>query len=59
VSAKIARQADTSACDLVILSAHGRRGVDQLLLGSDAVQVTRIAPVPVTLVRQPHHNGIT
>jgi len=56
---KLARQADTSACDLVILSAHGRRGVDQLLLGSDAVQVTRIAPVPVTLVRQPHHNGIT
>lgn len=59
VSAQFARQADTSACDLVILSAHGRRGVDQLLLGSDAVQVTRIAPVPVTLVRQPHHNGIT
>lgn len=59
VSEQIARQADTSACDLVILGTHGRRGVDRLLLGSDAEQVARIAPVPVMLVRQPRPKGIT
>nr|MBP6667264.1 universal stress protein [Ottowia sp.] len=48
-----------SACDLVILGTHGRRGVDRLLLGSDAEQIARIAPVPVMLVRQPHRKGIT
>ena len=37
--------------DLIILGTHGRRGVQRLLLGSDAEQVARIAPVPVMLVR--------
>ena len=36
-----------------------RCGVDRLLLGSDAEQIARIAPVPVMLVRQPHRKGIT
>lgn len=49
----IARQAEDSRCDLVVLGTHGRRGVDRLLMGSDAEQVARIAPVPVMLVRQP------
>lgn len=52
VSEQIARQAEESDCDLVILGTHGRRGVGRLLLGSDAEQVARIAPVPVMLVRQ-------
>lgn len=52
VSEQIAHQADASRCDLVILGTHGRRGVDRLLLGSDAEQVARIAPVPVMLVRE-------
>ncbi|ENO97944.1 universal stress protein, UspA family [Thauera phenylacetica B4P] len=59
VSEQIAKQAEASACDLVILGTHGRRGVDRLLLGSDAEQIARIAPVPVMLVRQPHRKGIT
>ena len=59
VSEPIAKQAEASACDLVILGTHGRRGVDRLLLGSDAEQIARIAPVPVMLVRQPHRKGIT
>jgi len=37
--------------DLIVLGTHGRRGVDRLMLGSDAEQVLRIAPVPVLLVR--------
>lgn len=51
VSELIAQQAEASGCDLVVLGTHGRRGVDRLLLGSDAEQVARIAPVPVMLVR--------
>lgn len=58
VSEQIVRQADAGACDLIILGTHGRRGVDRLLLGSDAEQVARTAPVPVMLVRQPHRKGI-
>jgi len=54
VSELIARQAETSRSDIIVLGTHGRRGVDRLLLGSDAEQVARIAPVPVMLVRHPH-----
>ncbi|MDC8640481.1 universal stress protein [Xanthomonas hortorum] len=53
VSDLIVQQAKASGCDLVVLGTHGRRGVNRLLLGSDAEQVARIAPVPVMLVRQP------
>ena len=56
VSELIAKQAEASQCDLVVLGTHGRRGVDRLLLGSDAEQVARIAPVPVMLVRQKKAN---
>lgn len=52
VSEQIARQAETSGCDLIVLGTHGRRGVGRLLLGSDAEQVARVATVPVMLVRQ-------
>ncbi|MGQ4206745.1 universal stress protein [Bordetella bronchiseptica] len=57
ISEQIVRQVEESGCDLIIMGTHGRRGVDRLLLGSDAEQVVRIAPVPVMLVRQPHQNG--
>lgn len=53
VSEAVVRQAVESGCDLVLLGTHGRRGVDRLLMGSDAEQVARIAPVPVLLVRKP------
>jgi nucleotide-binding universal stress UspA family protein len=38
----------------VVLGTHGRRGVDRVLMGSDAEQVARLASVPVMLVRQSH-----
>ena len=47
----IVRQAKKSGADLIVLGTHGRRGVRRLLMGSDAEQVVRNAPVPVMLVR--------
>jgi len=37
--------------DLIVIGTHGRRGVGRLVLGSDAEQIARTAPVPVLLVR--------
>ena len=37
--------------DLVVKGTHGRRGVNRLVLGSDAELVVRNSPVPVLLVR--------
>ena len=37
--------------DLVVMGTHGRRGLNRLLLGSDAERVLRGTPVPLLLVR--------
>ncbi|TAK78190.1 MAG: universal stress protein [Aquabacterium sp.] len=37
--------------DLIVIGTHGRHGVERVLLGSDAEQILRVAPVPVLLVR--------
>ncbi len=37
--------------DLIVMGTHGRRGVNRLLLGSDAERVLSGAPVPVLLVK--------
>jgi nucleotide-binding universal stress UspA family protein len=37
--------------DVIVIGTHGRRGVNRMMLGSDAEQVVRMAPVPVLLVR--------
>lgn len=47
----IVEQAAEWRADLIVLGTHGRRGVNRLMLGSDAEQVLRMAPVPVLLVR--------
>ena len=57
VSELIVQQAKDEHCDLIILGTHGRRGIDRLLLGSDAEQVVRIAPVLVMLVRTDGSEG--
>lgn len=51
VSELIAQHAMSVHADIVVMGTHGRRGVDRFLIGSDAEQVARIAPVPVMLVR--------
>ena len=47
----VVEQAQDWKADLIVIGTHGRRGVSRLVLGSDAEQVLRIAPVPVLLVR--------
>jgi nucleotide-binding universal stress UspA family protein len=47
----IIRQAKKSRADLIVMGTHGRRGLRRLVMGSDAEQVVRNAPVPVLLVR--------
>jgi len=47
----IVRQARKWRADLIVIGTHGRRGLKRLVMGSDAEQVVRNAPVPVLLVR--------
>ena len=51
VSDTIIEQAKAWNADLIVIGTHGRRGVGRWLLGSDAEQIVRMAPVPVLLVR--------
>ncbi len=47
----VAEHALISHADLIVLGSHGRRGLGRVLLGSDAEQIIRYAPVPVLVVR--------
>lgn len=47
----VADAAGEWGADLVVLGAHGRRGIGRVLLGSGAEQVMRMSPVPVLMVR--------
>jgi nucleotide-binding universal stress UspA family protein len=51
ISERIVEQAKAWGAELIVIGTHGRRGVGRMLLGSDAEQTVRIAPVPVLLVR--------
>lgn len=48
---KIVGEADAWKADLIVIGTHGRRGVNRLLMGSVAESVSRLANVPVLLVR--------
>jgi len=50
VSETIIEQARRLRADLIVMGTHGRRGVNRVLLGSDADLVVRYSPVPVLLV---------
>ena len=52
VSEVILADARRSRADVIVMGTHGRRGLNRLLLGSDAERVLREAPVPVLLTRQ-------
>jgi len=52
VSDVILAEARRSHADVIVMGTHGRRGLNRLLLGSDAERVLRDAPVPVLLTRR-------
>ena len=47
----IVEEANAWGADLIVLGTHGRRGARRLVMGSDAEEIVRTAPVPVLLVR--------
>ena len=47
----VAEQARSAGADLIVVGSHGRRGMGRVLMGSDAEQIVRTAPVPVLVVR--------
>ena len=51
VSEVILADARRSRADVIVMGTHGRRGLNRLLLGSDAERVLRESTVPVSLTR--------
>jgi len=47
----ILEAATASGCDLIVMASHGRRGVRQLLLGSQTAEVVSCSEIPVLVVR--------
>ena len=43
--------ADKHACGLIVIASHGRRGVEALVLGSEAQRVLTHTKLPVLVVR--------
>lgn len=51
VSKFVIKQIEDWSADLVVMGTHGLRGVERLVIGSDAETVVRNSPVPVLLVK--------
>ena len=43
--------AKDKGCDLIVMASHGRRGIDRILLGSQANEVLTLSKVPALIVR--------
>jgi len=52
---QIVEAARSSGADQIVMASHGRTGAARLMLGSVAAQVVALSPVPVLIVKQPHH----
>ncbi|HEY7553408.1 MAG TPA: universal stress protein [Candidatus Binatia bacterium] len=48
---KIIERAEKEAADLIVISTHGRTGLDQFMVGSVAQRVVARAPCPVLSIR--------
>lgn len=48
---EVVAEAEASGCDLIVMGAHGRRGLRGALLGSNTSRVLRHSPVPVMVTR--------
>lgn len=47
----VVKAAQEKGCDLIVIASHGRRGVNKLLLGSQAAEVLSYSTVPVLVVK--------
>lgn len=47
---RIVKVADDSACDVVVMASHGRRGLERLVIGSQTQKVLDHARTPVLVV---------
>ncbi|MBX9741398.1 MAG: universal stress protein [Beijerinckiaceae bacterium] len=47
----IVETAKSRGCDLIVMSSHGRRGIDRLLLGSQTARVLAMTTLPVVVYR--------
>lgn len=56
---EIVRVAQETHCDLIVMGTHGRTGLERLLMGSVAEQVTRTAPCPVLTVKTPFASEVS
>lgn len=56
-AAEIVRAAEEEGVDMIVMGTHGRGGLGQLLLGSVANRVIRLAAAPVLLVRESPKGG--
>lgn len=50
-AARILELADKEKIDLIIMGAHGRKGLDRAIFGSVAAKVVKGAPCPVMTIR--------
>jgi nucleotide-binding universal stress UspA family protein len=51
VCEQVAEEARLVHADMIVLGSHGRRGLERVLMGSDAEQIVRYAPVPVLVIK--------
>jgi nucleotide-binding universal stress UspA family protein len=43
--------------DLIVISTHGRTGLERLLMGSIAEKIVRLAPCPILTVKRPPNHA--
>lgn len=51
VAEEIVRLADSLGCDQIVMGAHGRGALAELLVGSTTLKVVHLARIPVLLVK--------
>jgi len=51
VPSALLQVADDSGCDLIVMSSHGRTGMNRVMMGSQTAELMNRAKVPVVVVR--------
>jgi nucleotide-binding universal stress UspA family protein len=58
VATIIVERATAWGADVIVMGTHGRRGLERLMMGSDAELVARTSPMPVLLVKSTEHSSV-